>query len=144
MGYLVIADFFGDGGARYAFALSPKLRPLVVPYLPNQYEFHDRRRVIYTSVATPYRTGQGLAKGLGCSFYKATAYDKSTALEDWVWLRWVDRRSWGQETRRTWLDQGMTSLAALSLSHLTSAQWMLVISRKALKIAAIMSTVQYS
>jgi hypothetical protein len=47
MGYLVIADFFGDGGARYAFALSPKLRPLVVPYLPNQYEFHDRRRVIY-------------------------------------------------------------------------------------------------
>jgi hypothetical protein len=64
MGYLVIADFFGDGGARYAFALSPKLRPLVVPYLPNQYKFHDRRRVS-TPVATPYRTGQGLAKGLG-------------------------------------------------------------------------------
>jgi hypothetical protein len=110
MGCLVIADFFGDGGARYAFALSPKLRPLVVPYLPNQYKFHDRRRVS-TPVATPYRTGQGLAKGLGCSFYlyKAAAYDKSAALEDWVWLRRVDRRSWGQETRRTWLDQGMKS-----------------------------------
>lgn len=97
MGYLVIADFFGDGGARYAFALSPKLRPLVVPYLPNQYKFHDRRRVIYAcshSVQDRPGSRQGARVLVLPLPHKATAYDKSTALEDWVWLRRVDRRSW--------------------------------------------------